>query len=133
MSKNDNGWINEGIENVRKRGSRIVGEGFQMLPAASLMKAAGVIGSIADRKKPFVTVVNSYTTHIPGHAHLEALGHAVEKELKALGYNVWYCNIGGAVDDGIAMGHYGMKYSLPSRELITDQIETVLGAHPCDG
>ena len=80
-----------------------------------------------------MTVVNSYTTHIPGHAHLEALGHAVEQELKDLGYNVWYCNIGGAVDDGIAMGHFGMKYSLPSRELITDQIETVIGAHPCDG
>lgn len=134
MSKrNGNGWINEGIENIRQKGSHIVGEGFHMLPAASLMKAAGVIGAIADRKKPFVTVVNSYTTHIPGHAHLEKLGHAVEQELKALGYNVWYCNIGGAVDDGIAMGHYGMKYSLPSRELITDQIETVIGAHPCDG
>ena len=131
--RNGNGFINEGIENIRKRGSRIVGEGFHMLPAASLMKAAGVIGSMADRKKPFVTVINSYTTHIPGHAHLEKLGHAVEQELKALGYNVWYCNIGGAVDDGIAMGHYGMKYSLPSRELITDQIETVIGAHPCDG
>ena len=54
-------------------------------------------------------------------------------ELKKKGFNVWYCNIGGAVDDGIAMGHFGMKYSLPSRELITDQIETVIGAHPCDG
>jgi dihydroxy-acid dehydratase len=126
-------WINEGIENIQKKGSRIVGEGAAMLPAASLMKAAGILGSIADRKKQFVTVVNSYTTHIPGHAHLEALGHAVERELKALGYNVWYCNIGGAVDDGIAMGHFGMKYSLPSRELMTDQIETVMAAHPCDG
>jgi dihydroxy-acid dehydratase len=126
-------YVNPGIENLREKGSRIIGEGTNMLPAASLMKAAGVIGSIADRKKPFVTVVNSYTTHIPGHAHLEALGHIVEAELKSLGYNVWYCNIGGAVDDGIAMGHFGMKYSLPSRELITDQIETVIGAHPCDG
>jgi dihydroxy-acid dehydratase len=126
-------YINEGIENLRRKGSRIVAEGVQMLPAASLMKAAGVIGSMADRAKPFVTVVNSYTTQIPGHAHLEALGHLVEQELKDLGYNVWYCNIGGAVDDGIAMGHFGMKYSLPSRELITDQIETVMGAHPCDG
>ncbi len=133
MTKRDAGFINEGIESVQKRGSRIVGEGARMLPAASLMKAAGVIGSMADRRKPFVTVVNSYTTHIPGHAHLEPLGHALEAELKSLGYNVWYCNIGGAVDDGIAMGHFGMKYSLPSRELITDQIETVIGAHPCDG
>jgi len=130
MAKN---FINEGIERIQRDGSRVVGEGTAMLPAASLMKAAGVLGSIADRKKPFVTVVNSYTTHIPGHAHLEPLGHLVERELKNLGYNVWYCNIGGAVDDGIAMGHFGMKYSLPSRELITDQIETVIGAHPCDG
>ena len=133
MSKNGKDFINEGIENLRRRGSRIVGEGVQMLPAASLMKAAGVIQSIADRKKPFVTVVNSYTTHIPGHAHLEKLGHAIEAELKALGYNVWYCNIGGAVDDGVAMGHFGMKYSLASRELICDQIETVIAAHPADG
>jgi dihydroxy-acid dehydratase len=133
MKDNEQHELNPGIETLRKRGSRIVGEGDKMLPAASLMKAAGVLKSIEDRKKPFVTVVNSYTTHIPGHAHLEALGHIIERKLKDFGYNVWYCNIGGAVDDGIAMGHYGMKYSLPSRELMTDQIETVLTAHPCDG
>ena len=133
MSDGDKSELNPGIELLRTRGSRIVGEGDKMLPAASLMKAAGVLKSIEDRKKPFVTVVNSYTTHIPGHAHLEPLGHLIEKKLKEFGYNVWYCNIGGAVDDGIAMGHYGMKYSLPSRELMTDQIETVLTAHPCDG
>jgi len=96
------------------------------------MKAAGVLDKISDRRNPFITVVNSYTTHIPGHAHLEELGKRVVKILKAKGYNVWYANIGGAVDDGIAMGHFGMKYSLPSRELITDQIETLVGAHPCD-
>jgi len=133
MPRRGSDSINPGIDNLRRYGSRIVGEGARMLPAASLMKAAGVIQSVADRRRPFVTVVNSYSTHIPGHAHLEPLGHALEKELKALGYNVWYCNIGGAVDDGIAMGHFGMKYSLPSRELMTDQIETVLTAHPCDG
>ena len=57
----------------------------------------------------------------------------LERELESLGFNVWYANIGGAVCDGIAMGHFGMKYSLPSRELIADQIETIIGAHPCDG
>lgn len=133
MTKKETKGLNQGISDIQKRGSRIVGEGTHMLGAASLIKAAGVIAAIEDRRKPFVTVVNSFTTHIPGHAHLEALGHAIEKELKSLGYNVWYCNIGGAVDDGIAMGHFGMKYSLPSRELIADQIETVIGAHPCDG
>jgi dihydroxy-acid dehydratase len=124
--------INIGFEKIKERGSRIVAEGKHMLPAASLMIAAGVMESVKDRKKPFVTVVNSYTTQIPGHAHLEALGKRMVEILKAEGFNVWYTNIGGTVDDGIAMGHFGMKYSLPSRELITDQIETIVGAHPCD-
>ncbi len=126
-------YINEGIENARIKGSRMVATGTHMIPAASLMKATGVIRSLKDREKPFVTLINSYTNHIPGHAHLEELGHVLEKELKRLGFNVWYANIGAAVCDGIAMGHFGMKYSLASRELITDQIETIIGAHPCDG
>jgi dihydroxy-acid dehydratase len=125
--------VNEGIENVRRKGSRIVAEGAKMMGAAALMKAAGVVRTAKERQKPFVTVVNSVTNQIPGHAHLEAIGQEVVRELKRLGFNVWYCNIGGAVCDGIAMGHFGMKYSLPSRELITDQIETIVGAHPCDG
>ena len=125
-------FVNDGVENVRRRGSRIVAEGTPMLPAASLMKAAGVIESMDDLKKPFVTVINSYTNHIPGHAHLDVLGDVLRQELKSLGFNVWYANIGAAICDGIAMGHYGMKYSLASRELITDQIESIIGAHPCD-
>lgn len=129
--KNDN-YINQGIEEIRKRGSRIIAEGTHMLPAASLMIAEGVIGSLDDLKKPFVTVVNSYSNQIPGHAHLDQIGAQVREELKALGFNVWYVNVGGAICDGIAMGHFGMKYSLASRELITDQIETIVGAHPCD-
>ena len=124
--------MNPGIENIRKRGSRIVAEGAHMLPAASLMIAEGVISSLDDLKKPFVTVINSFTNQIPGHAHLDKIGAIVRDELKALGYNVWYVNVGGAVCDGIAMGHFGMKYSLASRELIADQIETIIGAHPCD-
>ncbi|MEI6222821.1 MAG: dihydroxy-acid dehydratase [bacterium] len=124
--------VNDGIADIQKRGSRIVAEGKHMLPAASLMIAAGVMEKVSDRKKPFITVVNSYTTQIPGHVHLNILGQRLVEILKAEGYNVWYANIGGAVDDGIAMGHFGMKYSLPSRELITDQIETIVGAHPCD-
>lgn len=124
--------INKGIQAVQEKGSKIVTEGYHVLPHASLMKAAGVIETIADRKKPFITVVNSFTNHIPGHAHLDILGKRLVASLKKKGFNVWYCNIGGAVDDGIAMGHFGMKYSLASRELITDQIETVIGAHPPD-
>ncbi|MEE8398240.1 MAG: dihydroxy-acid dehydratase [Desulfobacterales bacterium] len=125
-------YINEGVENVQRRGSRIVAEGAPMMPAASLMKAAGVINTFKDLKKPFVTIINSYTNQIPGHAHLDALGEVLRKELKRLGFNVWYANIGAAICDGIAMGHFGMKYSLASRELITDQIESIIAAHPCD-
>jgi dihydroxy-acid dehydratase len=125
--------MNPGIEEIRKRGSRIVTEGRHMVPAASLMKAEGVIKKLSDRSKPFVTIINSYTNQIPGHAHLDKIGAVLEAELESLGFNVWYANIGAAVCDGIAMGHFGMKYSLPSRELITDQIETIIGAHPCDG
>jgi len=125
--------VNPGIEAIQKHGSRIIGEGTTMLPAAGLMLAAGVLGHVADRKKKFVTVINSYTTHIPGHVHLNVLGEKLVTALKAKGYNVWYANIGAAICDGIAMGHFGMKYSLPSRELITDQIESIVGAHPCDG
>jgi len=96
------------------------------------MIAAGVLKSIKDLRRPFVTIVNSYTNQIPGHAHLDELGRVLKKELEKQDVNVWYTNIGGAVDDGIAMGHFGMKYSLASRELITDQIETIIGAHPPD-
>lgn len=125
--------VNQGIENIQKKGSKILTESVHMLPAISLMIASGVIKKVKDKEKPFITVINSYTTHIPGHTHLNYLGEVLVEELKKLGFNVWYCNIGGAVDDGIAMGHFGMKYSLPSRELIADQIETIIGAHPCDG
>ncbi len=133
MAKKDKHFINDGVENVRKQGSKIVSTGAHMLPAASLIKAAGVIKNIKAKSKPFVTIINSYTNQIPGHAGLEYLGKVLKKELERLGFNVWYANIGGAVCDGIAMGHFGMKYSLASRELITDQIETILSAHPCDG
>lgn len=125
--------VNVGIEAIQKHGSRIVAEGKHMLPSAGLMVATGTLGAISDRKKPFVTVINSYTTHIPGHVHLNVLGEKLVAALKAKGYNVWYANIGAAICDGIAMGHFGMKYSLPSRELIADQIESIIGAHPCDG
>ncbi|MFA5167508.1 MAG: dihydroxy-acid dehydratase [Candidatus Omnitrophota bacterium] len=124
--------VNPGVEAIQKRGSRIVAEGAPMLPAAGLMVATETLEKIADRQKPFVTVINSYTTHIPGHVHLNVLGEKLVVALKAKGYNVWYANVGAAICDGIAMGHFGMKYSLPSRELITDQIESIIVAHPCD-
>ncbi|MDP8259944.1 MAG: dihydroxy-acid dehydratase [Candidatus Gygaella obscura] len=124
--------INKGIENLQKLGSNVYRQGVHMLPGVSLMMAEGVLNSVKDLKKPFITIINSYTTQIPGHAHLDKIGQVVKKELEGMGVNVWYANIGGAICDGIAMGHFGMKYSLASRELITDQIETIIGAHPCD-
>ncbi len=124
--------INRGISQVRKKGSGVYREGAHMLPGACLMIAEGVIESIKDLKKPFVTIINSYTNQIPGHAHLDKLGAILKEELEKQNVNVWYANIGGAICDGIAMGHFGMKYSLPSRELIADQIETIIGAHPPD-
>lgn len=124
--------VNEGIKAIRKDGSGVFRSGPHMMPSVSLMMAEGVLRSMEDLKRPFVTVINSYTTQIPGHAHLDQLGRFVKEELEKQGVNVWYANIGGAICDGIAMGHFGMKYSLPSRELIADQIETIIGAHPCD-
>lgn len=124
--------INSGLAILREKGSKILTEDFRFFPHLSLIKASGVIKEMEDKDKPFLTVINSYTTHIPGHCHLNVLGEKLVLALKKKGYNVWYCNIGGAVDDGVAMGHFGMKYSLPSRELIADQIETIILAHPCD-
>ena len=124
--------VNAGIKNVQKSGSGVFRSGPHMLPSVSLMVAEGVLKNVKEVKKPFVTIINSYTTQIPGHAHLDELGKILKAELESLGVNVWYTNIGGAVCDGIAMGHFGMKYSLASRELIADQIETIIGAHPCD-
>lgn len=124
--------VNEGIKSIQEKGSGVFREGAHMMPSISLMMAEKVLKSVKDLKNPFVTIVNSYTTQIPGHAHLDILGDIVKKELEKSGVNVWYTNIGGAICDGIAMGHFGMKYSLPSRELIADQIETIVGAHPCD-
>ena len=135
MAKNEKKpapFIHEGIENLRQYGSKIITEGKTKHPQASLMKAAGVIDSMKALSKPMVTVINSYTNHIPGHAHLNILGDIVRQELEQMGFTVWYANIGAAICDGIAMGHFGMKYSLASRELITDQIESILCAHPCD-
>ncbi|HMB00600.1 MAG TPA: dihydroxy-acid dehydratase, partial [Spirochaetota bacterium] len=125
--------INKGITNLRNQGSRIVTGGGDEAPRVSLMHAAGVLPQPADKNKKIITVINSVTNHIPGHAHLEEIGQRVVAVLKDMGYTVWYANVGGCICDGVAMGHFGMKYSLASRELIADQVETILGAHPCDG
>ncbi|PTX96602.1 dihydroxy-acid dehydratase [Opitutus sp. ER46] len=101
-------------------------------PQRSLLRATGAIQSEADWDKPFIAVANSFVQIIPGHAHLDVVGRKVREAIRAAGGVPFEFNTIG-VDDGIAMGHSGMKYSLASRELIADCMETMLRAHCFDG
>ena len=96
----------------------------------SLLRATGVRED--DWKKPFIAICNSHVDIIPGHVHLQAVGNYVKECVRAAGGVPFIFNTIG-VDDGIAMGHAGMKYSLPSRELIADSVETMINAHMFDG
>ena len=104
--------------------------GIERAPHRALLKATGVTD--ADMGKPFVAIVNSYVDVVPGHVHLQAFGKLVKDAVRAAGGVPFEFNTIG-VDDGIAMGHAGMKYSLPSRELIADCVETMIEAHRFDG
>jgi dihydroxy-acid dehydratase len=112
--------------------SDIIKKGFERAPHRSLLRATGSIESEADWDKPFVAICNSYTDCIPGHAHLNEVGMLVKRLVREAGGVPFIFNTIG-VDDGIAMGHSGMLYSLPSRELIADCVETMLRAHCFDG
>src|ERR1700759_2165210 len=101
-------------------------------PHRSLLRATGAIQSESDWDKPFIAVANSFVQIIPGHAHLDVVGQKVRAGIRAAGGVPFEFNTIG-VDDGIAMGHLGMKYSLPSRELIADCVETMVRAHCFDG
>lgn len=104
--------------------------GFERSPHRALLKATGLTD--ADMGKPFVAVVNSYVDIIPGHVHLQEFGKLVKDAIRAAGGVPFEFNTIG-VDDGIAMGHGGMKFSLPSREIIADSVEIMLQAHCFDG
>jgi dihydroxy-acid dehydratase len=104
--------------------------GAARAPHRSLLRATGVQDD--DFRKPFIAICNSYTDIIPGHVHLNAVGEFIKKCVREAGGVPFVFNTIG-VDDGIAMGHTGMKYSLPSRELIADSVETMLQAHCFDG
>ena len=81
--------------------------------------------------KPIIAIVNSFTQFVPGHTHLHEIGQIVKKEIEAMGcYAAEFNTI--AVDDGIAMGHDGMLYSLPSRDVIADSVEYMINAHKAD-
>ncbi len=112
--------------------SDIMKKGFERAPHRSLLWATGQIKSQSDFEKPFIAICNSYTDIIPGHVHLAELGEIAKEAVREAGGVPFVFNTIG-VDDGIAMGHGGMRYSLPSRELIADCVETMVNAHPFDG
>ncbi len=110
--------------------SDVIKKGFERAPHRSLLKASGVTD--ADMGKPFVAVCNSFVEIVPGHVHLNRVGEYVKKCIREAGGVPFEFNTIG-VDDGIAMGHRGMLYSLPSREIIADSVETMVQAHCFDG
>ena len=111
--------------------SHHITRGPQRAPHRSLLRATGQIRSPDDWNRPFVAVCNSYVDIIPGHVHLQAFGRVVKEAVRAAGGVPFEFNTIG-VDDGIVMGHEGMRYSLPSRELIADSVETMVRAHCFD-
>ncbi|QHI68583.1 dihydroxy-acid dehydratase [Tichowtungia aerotolerans] len=109
--------------------SDIVKKGIERAPHRSLMHATGLTDE--DIQKPFIAVCNSFNEVIPGHVHLNQVGRIVCDAIREAGGTPREFNVIG-VCDGIAMGHSGMKYSLPSRELIADSVETMVRAHAFD-
>lgn len=110
--------------------SDMIKKGVDRAPHRSLLRAAGV--KEEDFGKPFIAVCNSYIDIVPGHVHLQEFGKIVKEAIREAGGVPFEFNTIG-VDDGIAMGHIGMRYSLPSREIIADSLETVVSAHWFDG
>ena len=109
--------------------SSVCTEGRRMAGARALWVANGM--KHEQFGKPIIAIVNSFTQFVPGHTHLHEIGQIVKKEIEALGcYAAEFNTI--AVDDGIAMGHDGMLYSLPSRDVIADSVEYMVNAHKAD-
>ena len=109
--------------------SAVCTEGRKMAGARALWVAAGM--KHEQFGKPIIAVVNSFTQFVPGHTHLHEIGQIVKREIEAMGcYAAEFNTI--AIDDGIAMGHDGMLYSLPSRDVIADSVEYMVNAHKAD-
>lgn len=113
------------------RRSDTITKGWSRAPHRALLRATGQIRADEDFGKPFIAVCNSYVDIVPGHAHLQGFGALVKDAVRAAGGIPFEFNTIG-VDDGIAMGHAGMHFSLPSRELIADCVETMISAHCFD-
>jgi dihydroxy-acid dehydratase len=109
--------------------SDTVKKGFERAPHRALLRACGV--KDADFQRPFIAIANSYTDIVPGHVHLNKVGELIKQAVYQAGGMPFVFNT-IAVDDGIAMGHMGMRYSLCSRETIADAVETMLRAHCFD-
>ena len=109
--------------------SRTTTHGRNMAGARALWRATGM--KDGDFDKPIIAIANSFTQFVPGHVHLKDLGQMVAREIEAHGGVAKEFNT-IAVDDGIAMGHSGMLYSLPSREVISDAVEYMVNAHCAD-
>ena len=109
--------------------SDMVKKGFQRSPHRALMRACGL--SDSDIEKPFIGVSNSFCEIVPGHVHLNQVAQTVKQAVREAGGVPFEFNT-IAVCDGIAMGHTGMKYSLASREIIADAVETMVRAHCFD-
>jgi dihydroxy-acid dehydratase len=128
------GWqhihsFQDGVLEMPQYRSRTSTAGRNMAGARALWRATGM--KDGDFEKPIIAVVNSFTQFVPGHVHLKDLGQLVAREIeKAGGVAKEFNTI--AVDDGIAMGHGGMLYSLPSRDLIADSVEYMCNAHTAD-
>ena len=112
--------------------SDTIKRGDHQAPARSLLHATGALEQPTDMNKPFVAICNSYIDIVPGHVHLRELADIAKEAIREAGAIPFEFNTIG-VDDGIAMGHIGMRYSLPSREIIADAAETVINAHWFDG
>lgn len=109
--------------------SAVCTEGRRMAGARALWVATGM--KHEQFGKPIIAVVNSFTQFVPGHTHLHEIGQIVKKEIESMGcYAAEFNTI--AIDDGIAMGHDGMLYSLPSRDIIADSVEYMVNAHKAD-
>ena len=113
-----------------KERSRQIVEGAERAPQRALLYATGL--SQDELGKPFIGIASSYTDLIPGHVNMKAQEEAIVKGIYAGGGTSFVFGIPG-ICDGIAMGHEGMYYSLPSRELIADMVESIANAHRLDG
>ena len=104
-------------------------QGRRMAAARALWRANGMKPNQVG--KPIIAVVNSFTQFVPGHVHLHEIGQEIKAEIESLGcFAAEFNTI--AIDDGIAMGHDGMLYSLPSRDIIADSVEYMVNAHKAD-